>query len=84
MYDMNDMLHTWTKQNHISLFTNASSSLLKIEICVVIKIDFGLEKWDFFFLCVEKIIFWEKNSNLCLLNKLKSFGFKKKNIRSVF
>ena len=59
MHDMNDMLHTWTKQNHISLFTNASSSLLKIEICVVIKIDFGLEKWDFFFMC-RKNNFWRE------------------------
>ena len=76
MHDMNDMLHTWTKLNHISLFMNASSSLLKIQICVVIKLDFGLEKWDMF-LCVEKIVFGIEKSNMCLLNKTKSFGFKK-------
>ena len=57
---------TREKLNHISLFMNASSSLLKIQICVVIKKkkkkkEFGLEK-----------------SDLCLLNKTKSFDFFKK------
>ena len=74
MHDMNNMLHIWTKLNHISLFMNASSSLLKIQIYVVIKLDFGLEKWDMF-LCVEKIVFGIEKSNMCLLNKTKSFGF---------
>ena len=43
----------WTykkKLNNTSLFMNASSSLLKIQICVVVsnkkKKDFGLEKLD--------------------------------------
>ena len=60
MHDMNDMLYTWTKLNHISLFMNASPSLLKIHICVVIKIDFGLEKWDMSFMC-RKNSFWREN-----------------------
>ena len=29
------------------------------------------------FLCVEKIVFGIEKSNMCLLNKTKSFGFKK-------
>ena len=51
---------THEKLNHISLFMNASFSLLKIQICVVIKKkkDFGIEKFE-----------------PCLLNKTKSFGF---------
>ena len=33
----------------------------------------------------KKKSFWRnKNSDLCLLNKTKSFGFFKKNIRSIF
>ena len=37
MHDMNGMLHTW-KTNHISLFMNASSSLLKnSDLCYDIK-----------------------------------------------
>ena len=44
------------------------------------KFDFGLEKLDSFFVYVKKKkkkIGIEK-SNLCLLNKTKSFGLKKK------
>ena len=31
----------------------------------------------FFFFFVEKIVFGEQNLDMCLLNKSKSFGFKK-------
>ena len=31
----------------------------------------------FFFFLVEKIVFGEQNLDMCLLNKSKSFGFKK-------
>ena len=41
------------------------------------KIYFGLERNQICFWCVEKIAFGQKNSNMCLLNKTKSFGFKK-------
>ena len=32
---------------------------------------------SFFFFLVEKIVFGEQNLDMCLLNKSKSFGFKK-------
>ena len=39
---------------------------------------FGLEKLDLFFVYVKKIVFGIEKSDLCLLNKTKSFGLLKK------
>ena len=44
---------------------------------------FGLEKLDLFFVYVKKIVFGIEKSDLCLLNKTKSFGLLKKKKTSV-
>ena len=60
---------------------NTSSSLLKnLDMCCDKKIFFliWLEKIRYVFVHVKKKNFGEKNLDMCLLNKTKSFGLKKK------
>ena len=75
MHDMNGMLHTW-KTNHISLFMNASSSLLKnSDLCFNKKFLIWFRKIRSVFVRVKKKkVFGIEKSDLCLLNKTKSFG----------
>ena len=64
---------------------NASSSLLKnSNLCCDRFFFIWFRKIRYVFVHVKKKNFGEKNLDMCLLNKTKSFGFKKKNIRSVF
>ena len=85
MHDMNDMLHTWKTKSHKSIYECIIFYVKKIQICVVIKkIWFGLEKLDLFFVYVKKIVFGIEKSDICLLNKTKSFGFKKKKKSDLF
>ena len=61
---------------------NASSYLLKIlDLCCDEKKKFliGFRKIRLVFVHVKKIVFGIEKSDLCLLNKTKSFGLKKKN-----
>ena len=61
---------------HISLFMNATFSLLKNQIYLVIKKKrIWFRKIRFVFVCVEKIVFNKEKLDMCLLNKTNSFGF---------
>ena len=77
--------HVKQELNHMNLFMKESSSLFKkIQICFSDKkwSYFGLEKIRYVFKNLKNIIFGDKNSDLCLLHKTKSFDLK--NIKSVF
>ena len=72
---------THEKLNHISLFMNASSSLLKnSDLCCNKKFLIWFRKIRSVFVHVKKKkkAFGIEKSNLCLLNKTKPFGFEKK------
>ena len=59
------------KLNHINLFMNSFSSLLKKfrSILVIKKIEFGLYKQiRSVFICVKKSGFWRENLDLFLFN----------------
>ena len=83
MHVMNDMLHKWNKLNHTNLFMNVSSSLFKkFRFVLVIKKKkiwlWLIKKYQIcFVICRKKMVFVDKNSDLCLLHKTKSFDFKK-------
>ena len=69
--------YTHEKLNHINLFMNASSSLLKNSdlCCEKKKKLIWFRKIRYVFVHVKKIVFGMEKSDLCLLNKTKSFGF---------
>ena len=71
-------------KSHKFIYESIIFFVKKIQIYVVIKkkIDLGLEKIRsvfilFYFLCIDKMVFGKEKSDLCLLNKTKSFGLKK-------
>ena len=94
MHEMNDMLHMWNKLNHINLFINVSSHLLKnSDLLLWVKKNWILvykKKSDLFLLCKKKVVFREKiqiyfylvKQSLLILKKYQIYFLRTKKKRS--
>ena len=84
MHVINDILNMGKKIDHTNLFMNEVSSFEKNQICFgdEKKFDFDFSKCQICFVYLGKVVFGDKNLDLFLLHKIKSFGLK--NIRFSF